>query len=114
MTGSGYEASQSFQNESPDVRMDVSDITNKWLSSNLSNNGFIVKRTYADEISGEVLGSLKFFGRESHTIFVPRLEVAWNDTTFANTSSAEISADTYVPYIKNIKYVDYSTLDNLA
>jgi len=108
VTGSGYEASQSFQNESPDVRMDVSDITNKWLSSNLSNNGFIVKRTYADEISGEVLGSLKFFGRESHTIFVPRLEVAWNDTTFANTSSAEISADTYVPYIKNIKY-EYRT-----
>ena len=103
ITGSEYEASQSFQNESPDIRMNVTDIVNKWIRKDITNNGFIVKRTYSDEISGELLGSLKFFGRESHTIFIPRLEIAWNDTSFANTSSTEISADTYVPYFKNIK-----------
>lgn len=103
ITGSGFEATQSFQNQSPDIRMDVSNIVQKWIETSASNNGFIIKRPYADEISGEVLGNLKFFSRESHTIFVPRLEVMWNDTTFTNTSSTQISSDTYVPYFKNIK-----------
>ncbi len=110
ITGSGYEASQSFQNETPDIRMNVSDIVDKWIKGNIINNGFIVKRPYSDEISGQILGDLKFFGRETHTIFQPRLEVAWDNTTFANTSSSEISSDTYVPYFKNIRS-EYRTSD---
>jgi hypothetical protein len=104
ITGSGYEASQSFVNESPDVRMDVTDIVSKWVASDIDNNGFIVKRSYSEEISGDILGSLKFFGRESHTIFLPRLEVAYNDVEHSGTGSYdEIVSETYVPYIKNIR-----------
>ncbi|MBC8303422.1 MAG: hypothetical protein H8E55_47645 [Pelagibacterales bacterium] len=104
ITGSGYEASQSFSNESPDIRMNITDIVDKWLTNDITNNGLIIKRPYSDEISGEVLGNLKFFGRESHTIFVPRLEVAWDDVTNVGSSSVtEINSDTYIPYIKNIK-----------
>ena len=106
-TGSGYAASQSFQNESPDVRMNVTDIVAKWVtgSGGIDNNGFIIKRPTHDEISGQVLGNLKFFSRETHTIYVPKLEVAWNDTTLpsAYTNISEISANTFVPYFKNIK-----------
>jgi len=83
--------------------MDVTDIVDNWVKGNITNYGFIVKRPYSNETSGETLGSIKFFGRESHTIFVPKLEVVWDNTTFANTSSAEITADTYIPYFKNIK-----------
>lgn len=104
MTGSGFEASQSFQNESPDIRMDVTDIVQRWLEGDITNNGFMLKRSYDDEINGNILGSLKFFGRESHTIFLPRLEVAYNDVDLSGTGSyAEITSDTYVPYFKNIK-----------
>tara|TARA_R100000315_G_scaffold61946_1_gene41701 strand:- start:1590 stop:2759 length:1170 start_codon:yes stop_codon:yes gene_type:complete len=102
ITGSGYEASQSFQNESPDVRMDVTDIVKKWTDETITNNGFIVKRPYADEIDGEVRGSIKFFGRESHTIFVPRLEVCWDDSSRPNSGSA-VTSSLFVPYFKNIK-----------
>ncbi len=104
-TGSGYEASQSFQNESPDIRMNVTDIVQQWLSGSIPNNGFIFKRTRSDERSAEVQGSLKFFSRESHTIFIPRLEIVFDDTTQPSeyTTLTEISADTYVPYFKNIK-----------
>ena len=107
ITGSGYEASQSFQNESPDVRMNVTDIVTKWLESSASNNGFIVKRPFADEIDGEIRGSIKFFGRESHTIFVPRLEVCWDDSDI-NDNGTQITSNTYVPYFKNIK-AEYRT-----
>jgi hypothetical protein len=99
----GSRSSQTFTNESPDIRMDVTNIVNGWITSSITNNGFIIKRSDSDESSSEVLGSLKFFGRESHTIYVPKLEVVWNDTTFTNTGSSEISADIYVPYFKNIK-----------
>ena len=102
LTGSGYEASQSFQNESPDIRMNVTDIVEKWLSTGLTNNGFIIKRPYTDETDSNVYGSLKFFSRESHTIYIPRLEVCWDDINNAGGTSA-ISSETYVPYIKNIK-----------
>ena len=112
ITGSGNVASQSFQNQSPDIRMNVSDIVDKWVKGNIINNGFIIKRPYSDEISGQILGDIKFFGRETHTIFQPRLEVAWDNTTFANTGSSEISADTYVPYFKNIR-AEYRTTDNV-
>ena len=101
-TNSGI-ASQSFKNEIPDIRMNVTDIVDNWVKGNISNYGFLVKRPETDEKSAEMLGSIKFFSRETHTMFVPKLEVVWNDTTFASTASAEISADSYVPYIKNIK-----------
>jgi hypothetical protein len=101
ITGSGYSSSQSFQNESPDLRLDVTDIIKNLVDSNITNNGIIIKRPYVDEISGKVFGSIKFFGRESHTIFVPKLEICWDDSSL--TSTNEITSNTYVPYIKNIK-----------
>tara|TARA_R100001594_G_scaffold150636_2_gene212966 strand:- start:9902 stop:11053 length:1152 start_codon:yes stop_codon:yes gene_type:complete len=104
LTGSSnlYEATQSFQNESPDLRINVTRIISASVAEMIPNHGFIVKRPTADEISGEVLGKLQFFGRESHTIYVPRLEVCWDDINNAGGTDT-ITADTYVPYIKNIK-----------
>ena len=102
VTGSGFEASQSFQNESPDIKMNVSDIVQKMFNGSVTNNGFIIKRRHSDEIDDEVRGNLKFFGRESHTIFVPKLEVCYDDSDLSGNVSI-ISSDTYVPYFKNIK-----------
>ena len=104
LTGSSnlYEATQAFQNESPDLRINVTGIISASIAGMIPNNGFIVKRPSADEISGEVLGKLQFFSRESHTIYVPRLEVCWDDINNAGGTST-IQSETYVPYIKNIK-----------
>ena len=108
-TGSGFEASQSFQNQSPDIRINVTDIVQKWLDESTSNNGFIIKRPYADEIDGENRGTIKFFGRESHTIFVPRLEVCWDDVVNTDGSATtQVTSNTYVPYFKNVK-AEYRT-----
>ena len=106
ITGSGFEASQSFQNESPDIRINVTDIVQNWLAGSATNNGFIIKRPHADEIDGEARGSIKFFGRESHTIFVPKLEVVFDDSS--GQPANPISSNTYVPYFKNIK-AEYRT-----
>lgn len=109
ITGSGFEASQSFVNESPDIRMDVTDIVLGWVSGSMPNYGFLIKRPNSDEISGENLGSIKYFGKESHTIFVPKLEMGYDDSSTSGTLSA-ISSNTYVPYFKNIR-AEYRTDD---
>jgi hypothetical protein len=104
ITGSGYEASQSFSNELPHIRMNITDIVSKWIDGTVTNNGLIVKRKTADEVSGDILGSIKFYGRDTNTIFIPRMEVAWDDSVLSGTGSySEISSETYVPYFKNIR-----------
>lgn len=112
ITGSGYEASQSFSNELPHIRMNVTDIVSKWVNGDITNNGFIIKRPEIDERSGEILGNIQYYGRETHTIFIPRMEVAWDDSNFSGTGSySEIASETYVPYFKNIKRT-YREADN--
>lgn len=103
-TGSGYEASQSFSNELPHIRMNITDIVSKWIDGTVPNNGLILKRTTTDENSGDILGNIRFYGRETNTIFIPRMEVAWDDQVLSGTGSySEISSETYVPYFKNIR-----------
>ena len=100
----GSAASQSFNYNSPDIRMDVTGIVRKWISGSYVNNGFIIKRPESEELSGADLGSLKFFGKDTHTIYVPRLEAAWDNSVFTGTGSySEITSDSYIIHFKNIR-----------
>lgn len=103
ITGSTYMASQSFSYEQPDIRMDVTNIVKQWTSQTIPNYGFIIKRSKSDERSGDVLGSIKFYGVDTNTIYVPRLEVAWNDTTFTPGTNSVINTSNYTVYISNIR-----------
>ena len=112
ITGSGFEASQSFSNQLPHIRMNVTDIMSKWIDGSVTNNGLILKRDTVDENSGAILGSIKFYGRDTNTIFIPRLEVSWDDSIQSGTGSySEIDSETYVPYFKNIRR-NYYEADN--
>jgi hypothetical protein len=102
-TGSGYEASQSFNYASPDTRIDVTDIVNKWLNGTIPNDGFIVKRKDSDESSTTELGNLKFFSQESHTIYIPKLQVAWDNSSFVTGSLTALTADNKIVYTKGLK-----------
>ena len=65
-------ASQSFEYETDDMRMDVTPIVNKWLDETYPNEGFIIKRSGSigntdentDEGSQDRLGDFKFFSRQ--------------------------------------------------
>ena len=84
--------------------MSVTNIVNRWLSGSIPNYGFIIKRPNPDESGSAIFGKLKFFGRDTHTIYVPRLEAAWDNTNLSGTASfTEISSDTYVLNFKNIR-----------
>ncbi len=94
-------ATQSFEYETSDMRMDVTPIVNKWLDDTYPNHGFIIKRSGSfgnldsnvDEGSTDRLGNFKFFSRQTNTIYPPKLEVEWFDTKW-NTGSLDALSST--------------------
>jgi len=93
-------ASQSYEYESADIRMDVTNIVNDWNNSVIENEGFIIKRADSDESSSADMGSIKFYSVDSHTIFPPRMEICWDDSIFApSTLQPLLSGSTYIDEI---------------
>jgi len=116
------EASQAFDHETTDLRMDVSDIINNWIysSSVYPNEGFIIKRSgsFGNLSTGSGapaegntthLGNFSFFSRDTHTIYVPKLEVAWDDSSWSDTATGSLSAlsstnlESVKLYVKNLR-----------
>ena len=70
---------QSFSYESPDINMDVTDICRAWLNNDQTNNGFILKFSGSQETNTTTQGNIKFFSKDTNTIYAPKLEVRWDD-----------------------------------
>jgi hypothetical protein len=84
-TTASYTSTQSFSYQLADLNIDVTNTVRAWLSGTLTNDGFIIKRSVSDESSLTPLGSIKFFSKDTHTIYQPRLEVRWNDSSNTGT-----------------------------
>ena len=86
--------SQNFQYKSADINMDVTPIVMSWINGTLPNEGFIL--LHSDELQSTGSGfTLKFFSRDTNTIYSPYLDVAWSDSTFT-TGSIYSTGDTTV------------------
>jgi hypothetical protein len=99
-------ASQSYNYEDADIRINVTGIVNTWLSGSIPNNGFIIHHSLENELNDLDYGVLKFFSKETNTIYQPKLEIVWNDSSFVTgslpptTGSAE---DGYKVVLTNLK-----------
>lgn len=103
-TSSNYLSSYTFDYPvMPDVRINVTDTIKAWLSGSIPNNGFIIKRTDAEEQSQDYIGPLNYFGIDTHTIYMPYLEASWDDSSFTNTGSIPQVQDEFSIYVKNIR-----------
>jgi hypothetical protein len=102
-SSSGNWATQSFSYESPDINMDVTRIVKNWITGSTSNsyipnNGFLLRFSGSQELgsgsggveSEEIYGNLKFFSSQTHTIYPPKLEVRWDDSS-ESTGSKDYS-----------------------
>ena len=119
-------ASQDLVYETQDIRMDITDLVKSHIysSSAYPNNGFIVKRqnlptsesahsifdpslsSGSAEYDTTHYGQLKFFSRETNTIYSPKLEVEWDDSSFSTGSLAPVSAselENLTVYFKNLR-----------
>jgi hypothetical protein len=85
----GSQASQSFNFYSDlDLNTNVTSIISEWYSSSFINYGFIVRQTESQEFiaNNNSQVSLKYFSRDTHTIYPPQLEFKWNDFTYSTGS----------------------------
>jgi hypothetical protein len=100
-------ASQSFNNEPDDIRMDVTNIIKLWISGSIPNNGFIIHHSLENEANTLDYGLLKFFSKETNTIYEPKLEIVYNDFSFNTGSLAPVTGslydDNYKVIITNLK-----------
>ena len=100
-SGSGYEAHQNFNHEPTDLRMDVTDIVWNWVDGRIPNEGFMLKRSGSGDNSDSNVeegnttkyGNFIFFGRATHTVYQPKLEVIWDDSTWATGSLSPLTSD---------------------
>ena len=125
---SGFNVSASFDlvYETKDIRMDVTSLVKNHIysGSTFPNYGFILKRenvptsqslhsifdptlaTGSAEHDTSVQGNLKFFSRETNTIFPPKLEVEWDDSSWNTGSLSALSAtdlDRLKVYFQNLE-----------
>ena len=122
-----YEVSSSYglTFDKKDLRIDVTDMVKNHIysSSKYPNRGFILKResilptdntfafnsgsdTTKDEASSDRLGNLKYFSRETHTIYPPKLEVMWDDSSWNSGSLSPLSStdlERLKVYFKNLR-----------
>jgi hypothetical protein len=105
-------ASQSFSNEPDDIRMDVTNIVKLWISGSnrLPNDGIILHHHTSASIStdndGLDYGVLKFFSKETNTIYEPKLELVWDDSSFVTGSLTPVTgsaSDDYKVVVTNLK-----------
>ena len=98
-----YEATASFDYASPDIRMNITSIVQEWFKNTIPNNGLILKRPTTDEIDSSTFGVLNFFGRDTHTIYMPKIEIAWDDSNIDTSGLTELTDDNITLYFKNLK-----------
>lgn len=84
----GSEASQSYNYEESDLRINVTEIADMWLNSSIPNNGFILHHSLNSESDNLDYGAIKFFSKETNTIYEPKLELVWDDSVFTTGSLA--------------------------
>jgi len=99
----GSSATQSFSYESADIVMDVTTAMNSWISGSLPNEGFIIKHDSEKENDTIDYGQLKFFSKETNTIYQPKIRIGWDDSIFVTGSLTALEADDINVTFKRLK-----------
>jgi hypothetical protein len=102
ITGSEYESSQSFSYASDlDISINIKKQILLWYSESINNYGFIVKRTDIQESGSIEYGSFKYFSRDTHTIYPPRIKFEWDDSTYSTGSLSVLNSGSFVVQLKD-------------
>jgi len=104
--------SQSFIiNSTKDTNIEVTDIVGNFYNSNLENNGFLIKVEDLYEFNTSSSFSLKFFSKDTHTIYPPQLEIKWDDSSYSSGALIILSNnDTVVTLGNNIGQYNTDTI----
>jgi hypothetical protein len=100
----GLIASESFSYRTSDINLDVTDSVKIWLSGSdgaaVPNYGFLLQLSDTDELNLNVQGYIRYFSRDTHTIYVPKLTMYFDNSAFETGSLTSVDLDSYVVYTK--------------
>ncbi len=114
--GDGFEVTKKYGfNDNIDLSLDITDPVKKHYNSayngfsytqgGIPNNGFIIKRSGSQEFTDRDEGELNFFSMDTHTIYPPHLDFAWDDsnydTTFATDDKIKKTGECYITLRNN-------------
>ena len=78
---------QSFEiNTSKDIEANVTDIVENFYTGSIPDNGFLLKMEDPYEFYDSSSFSLKYFSKDTHTIYPPQLEIRWDDSSYITGS----------------------------
>jgi hypothetical protein len=102
LTGSEYESSQSFSYSFDlDTSIDVTKHIKLWYSGSISNNGLIVKRLDNQETGSILYGSLKYFSKETYTVYPPRIKFEWDNSSYNTGSLVVLNSGSFITQLKD-------------
>jgi len=90
ISGASYICTQSFDYSKSDIQLDITKICQAWICGCIPNEGLIILTS--DELNPKATSNLKFFSRESNTIYSPYIDVQWSDFTFDTGSLSPITS----------------------
>jgi len=100
---SEYSSSVTVAYETQDLSFDILPILNLWMTNTIPNEGLILKLDSTLENNTTAYGSLKYFSRETNTIYQPKIRIGWDDSTFITGSLPELVADDIKVTFKRLK-----------
>ncbi len=86
-----------------DVTFDLTNQIHTWLSGSYDNNGLIIKYNSSAEEDRVDYGSVKFFSKETNTIYQPKLKISWQESNISTGSLAAVGNRQYRVYSSNLK-----------
>jgi len=84
--------------ETTDISIGVKKVIESWYLSIINNDGFIIKQQNEFINNENYQPSLKYFSRDTHTIYPPYLEFKWDDYSFNTGSSTQTIINTLPLY----------------
>ncbi len=98
--------SESFSYRTTDINIDVTSQIRIWLSGSnnntIPNYGFLIQLSDSDEVNNNVQGYIRYFSRETHTIYVPKLTMYWDNSAFTTGSMSAVNLESFAIYT-NVK-----------
>ena len=98
-----YGASQTFSYQTSDINMNVISILRALISGSIINDGIILKYSTTNESDTADYGILKFFSKETHTIYQPKIRIGWNDSVFSTGSLLALTSNYIKVGVSNLK-----------
>ena len=85
--------SHSFNYKVEDLQINITSFVKSWLSGSIPNEGIMLKLSSSVESDTNDYGLMKFFSKQTNTIYQPKLILKWDETIAAGTGSAISSED---------------------